>query len=104
MPFYVVELIHAFWLLVYLIEHSVLFHCVQNFISLDYDKINVLVVVSLGPKPSFKYLGSDGGLSQVESLYPALLVKQQSTACVEKNCVEERKKQQSTTCEEKKLC
>ncbi|KAL0313787.1 UNVERIFIED_CONTAM: Myosin-15, partial [Sesamum calycinum] len=37
-----------------------------------------------GPKSSFKYLGLDDGLSHMEAKYPALLFKQQLTACVEK--------------------
>ncbi|KAL7159103.1 hypothetical protein ABFS83_01G006500 [Erythranthe nasuta] len=37
-----------------------------------------------GPKQTFKYLGMEEGLSHKESKYPALLFKQQLTACVEK--------------------
>ncbi|KAL0311809.1 UNVERIFIED_CONTAM: protein OPAQUE1 [Sesamum radiatum] len=37
-----------------------------------------------GPKSSFKYLGLEDGLSHMEAKYPALLFKQQLTACVEK--------------------
>ncbi|PIN21597.1 Myosin ATPase [Handroanthus impetiginosus] len=37
-----------------------------------------------GPKSSFKYLGMEDGLSHMEAKYPALLFKQQLTACVEK--------------------
>ncbi|KAL8501897.1 hypothetical protein ACS0TY_021134 [Phlomoides rotata] len=38
----------------------------------------------LGPKSSFKYHGLDDSLSHMEAKYPALLFKQQLTACVEK--------------------
>ncbi|KAG8375766.1 hypothetical protein BUALT_Bualt10G0134400 [Buddleja alternifolia] len=37
-----------------------------------------------GPKSSFKYHGLEDGLSHMEAKYPALLFKQQLTACVEK--------------------
>ncbi|XP_073030962.1 myosin-15 isoform X1 [Primulina eburnea] len=40
--------------------------------------------ITHGPKFSIKYLGSDDGLSHMEAKYPALLFKQQLTACVEK--------------------
>ncbi|KZV36499.1 myosin-15-like [Dorcoceras hygrometricum] len=40
--------------------------------------------VMQGSRPSFKYLGSDDVLSHMEAKYPALLFKQQLTACVEK--------------------
>ncbi|KAL3655801.1 hypothetical protein CASFOL_000197 [Castilleja foliolosa] len=37
-----------------------------------------------GSKPSFKYRGLEEGLSHMEAKYPAVLFKQQLTACVEK--------------------
>lgn len=37
-----------------------------------------------GPRSSFKYHGLDDGLSHMEAKYPAILFKQQLTACVEK--------------------
>lgn len=35
-------------------------------------------------KSPFKYIGFEDGLSHVEARYPAILFKQQLTACVEK--------------------
>ncbi|KAI5393544.1 hypothetical protein KIW84_060605 [Lathyrus oleraceus] len=37
-----------------------------------------------GPKSPFKFIGYDDGMSHVEARYPAILFKQQLTACVEK--------------------
>nr|XP_004498862.1 myosin-15-like isoform X1 [Cicer arietinum] len=37
-----------------------------------------------GPKSPFKFIGYDDGISHVEARYPAILFKQQLTACVEK--------------------
>ncbi|CAI8606062.1 unnamed protein product [Vicia faba] len=37
-----------------------------------------------GPKSPFKFIGYDDGTSHVEARYPAILFKQQLTACVEK--------------------
>ncbi|CAJ1972908.1 unnamed protein product [Sphenostylis stenocarpa] len=38
----------------------------------------------LGPKSSLQFIGYDDGASHVEARYPAILFKQQLTACVEK--------------------
>ncbi|XP_010526029.1 PREDICTED: myosin-15 [Tarenaya hassleriana] len=40
--------------------------------------------VGYGIKSPFKYFGLDGGVPHVEARYPAILFKQQLTACVEK--------------------
>ncbi|KAG8495473.1 hypothetical protein CXB51_013089 [Gossypium anomalum] len=40
--------------------------------------------VSYGLKSPFKYLGFEDGMSQIDARYPAILFKQQLTACVEK--------------------
>ncbi|XP_058190972.1 myosin-15 isoform X4 [Rhododendron vialii] len=40
--------------------------------------------ISQGLKSSFKYIGFEDGVSHVEARYPAILFKQQLTACVEK--------------------
>jgi len=40
--------------------------------------------LSQGLKSSFKYIGFEDGLTHVEARYPAILFKQQLTACVEK--------------------
>lgn len=37
-----------------------------------------------GLKSSFKYIGFEDGVAHVEARYPAILFKQQLTACVEK--------------------
>ncbi|XVE70833.1 hypothetical protein DITRI_Ditri10aG0102000 [Diplodiscus trichospermus] len=40
--------------------------------------------VTYGLKSPFKYLGFEDGMSQIDARYPAILFKQQLTACVEK--------------------
>ncbi|XP_075484734.1 myosin-15-like [Primulina tabacum] len=57
----------------------------NGFLTTSSQRSGVNGRVMQDPKPSRKYLGSDDGLSHMEAKYPALLFKQQLTACAEKN-------------------
>lgn len=52
--------------------------------SFIYFSAEVCLFECQGLKSPFKYIGFEDGISHLEARYPAILFKQQLTACVEK--------------------